>query len=102
MRVTELTEEEQNLREEEEPLRRGGDEGGEPRFTVPKLPLATRIREFYHAIKLEMAKTTWPTRTEVWSTTVVVLLAIIFFGFYLWGVDRLVTLGFEALEKAIR
>jgi preprotein translocase subunit SecE len=103
MRVTELTEEGQNLHEEEEPIRRGaGDEGGGPRFTVPKLPLATRVREFYHAVKLEMSKTTWPTRTEVWSTTVVVLLAIVFFGFYLWGVDRLVTLGFEALEKAIR
>jgi len=102
MRVTELTEEEQNLHEEEPIRRGGGDEGGESRFKVPKLPLATRIREFYHAVKLEMAKTTWPTRTEVWSTTVVVLLAIIFFGFYLWGVDRLVTLGFEALEKAIK
>ena len=102
MRVTELTEEEQNLREEKDPIRRGSDEGGESRFRVPKLPLATRIREFYHAVKLEMTKTTWPTRTEVWSTTVVVLLAIVFFGFYLWGVDRLVTIGFEALEKAIR
>ena len=81
MRVTELTEEEQNLHEEEPIRRGGGDEGGESRFKVPKLPLATRIREFYHAVKLEMAKTTWPTRTEVWSTTVVVLLAIIFFGF---------------------
>ena len=69
---------------------------------MPKLSLAVRIREFYHAIKLEMAKTTWPTRTDVWSTTVVVLIAIVFFGFYLWGIDRVVTLGFEALEKAIR
>ena len=103
-RVTELTEEEERL--DEEPVRRrsddeGGDGGRSP-LKLPKLPLATRIREFYHAVKLEMSKTTWPTRTEVWSTTVVVLLAIVFFGFYLWGVDRLVTLGFEALEKAIR
>ena len=101
-RVTELTEE-QNL-SEEEPVRRGGGdqgEGGGP-FKMPKLSFGTRIREFYHAVKLEMTKTTWPTRTEVWSTTVVVVLAIIFFGFYLWGVDRLVTIGFEALEKAIR
>ncbi|HSB08690.1 MAG TPA: preprotein translocase subunit SecE [Blastocatellia bacterium] len=102
-RVTELTEDEEHL-SEEEPVRRGGrdeGDGGGP-FKLPKLSFGTRIREFYHAIKLEMAKTTWPTRTEVWSTTVVVLLAIVFFGFYLWGVDRLVTVGFEALEKAIR
>jgi preprotein translocase subunit SecE len=100
-RVTELTEEEEKL--SEEPVRRGGgDEGGESRLKLPKLSLVARIREFYHAVKLEMSKTTWPTRTEVWSTTVVVLLAIVFFGFYLWGVDRLVTLGFEALERSIR
>jgi preprotein translocase subunit SecE len=103
-RVTELTDEEEKL--SEEPVRhRGGDEGeggGGGAFKLPKLSLGTRIREFYHAVKLEMSKTTWPTRTEVWSTTVVVLLAIVFFGFYLWGVDRIVTLGFEALERSIR
>jgi len=98
-RVTEITEDEEHL--SEEPVRRdeGGGGGG---LKLPKLSYGTRISEFYHAVKLEMAKTTWPTRSEVWSTTVVVLLAIIFFGFYLWGIDRLVTVGFEALEKAIR
>src|SRR5215813_9391801 len=97
-RVTEFPDEAEALREEPGV----GGEGGKPAFKVPKLPLGARIREFYHAVKLEMAKTTWPTRSEVWSTTVVVLIAIVFFGFYLWGVDRLVTVGFEALEKAIR
>jgi preprotein translocase subunit SecE len=101
-RVTEMTEDEEHL--SEEPVRRGGDDDGGAggSFKLPKLSYGTRIREFYHAIKLEMAKTTWPTRTEVWSTTVVVLIAIVFFGFYLWGVDMVVTVGFEALEKAIR
>ena len=101
-RVTEMTDEVEEL--DEAPVRRRGDDqgGGEGPLRLPKLPLMTRISEFYHAVKLEMTKTTWPTRTEVWSTTVVVLLAIVFFGFYLWGVDRLVTVGFEALEKAIR
>jgi preprotein translocase subunit SecE len=100
-RVTEMTEDEEHL--SEEPVRRGDDDGGDGgSFKLPKLSYGTRIRDFYHAIKLEMAKTTWPTRTEVWSTTVVVLIAIVFFGFYLWGVDMVVTVGFEALEKAIR
>jgi len=96
-RVTEFPDDEEPLREE--PSR--ADEA-KPAFKLPKLPLGARIREFYHAVKLEMAKTTWPTRTEVWSTTVVVLIAIVFFGFYLWGVDLVVTAGFEALERAIR
>jgi preprotein translocase subunit SecE len=104
-RVTEV-EEEESL--SEEPVRRGGDagtgggdEGGGP-SVLGKISLFGRMGAFYQAVKLEMRKTTWPTRTEVWSTTVVVLIAIVFFGFYLWGIDRLVTLGFEALEKAIR
>jgi len=97
-RESELPEEESPL--SEEPSRSEGS--GKSPLKLPKLPLATRVREFYHAVKLEMARTTWPTRAEVWSTTVVVLIAIVFFGFYLWGIDRVVTLGFEALEKAIR
>lgn len=97
-RVTEFPDEEGPLREE--PSR--ADEGGERGIKLPKLSYIGRLSDFYQAVKQEMRKTTWPTRSEVWSTTVVVLLAIVFFGFYLWGVDRLVTLGFQALERAIR
>lgn len=98
-RVTEFTEEDSD---EPRPTRGdGGDEGGRL-ARLKKLSLGLRIREFYHGVKLEMAKATWPTRNEVWGTTVVVLIAMFFFGFYLWGVDRIVTLGFEALERAIR
>ena len=97
-RVTEFPDEEGRL-----PRGEGGEEGSEQRtIKLPKLSLGGRIGDFYHNIKLEMRKTTWPTRQEVWSTTIVVLIAVVFFGFYLWGVDRLVTLGFEYLEKAIR
>src|SRR4029079_8637704 len=101
-RVTEYSEDDDRpLAPEPEPSA-GGDEGGERVSRMPKLSFGGRISEFYQNVKLEMRKTTWPTRSEVWSTTVVVLIAIVFFGFYLWGIDRVVTLGFEALEKAIR
>ena len=102
-RVTEFTEEEEKpLRAEPERGGDGGDEGGERTSRLPKLSLGGRIGEFYHNVKLEMRKTTWPTRTEVWSTTVVVLIAVLFFGFYLWGVDWLVTLGFLFLEEKVK
>lgn len=97
-RVTEFPDDDDSLREE--PVRE--KDASKSPVKLPKLSFGARIGDFYHAVKLEMAKTTWPTRTEVWSTTVVVLVAIVFFGFYLWGIDRVVTLGFEALEKAIR
>ena len=67
---------------------------------LPKLTFGKRIGEFYHAVKLEMRKTTWPSRAEVWSTTLVVLIAVVFFGFYLFGADWLITKGFEYLGKA--
>ena len=97
-RVTEFPEDENSLPEES---RRTGDDGGDE-GGLKNLSLGGRVSEFYHGVKQEMAKVTWPTRNEVWSTTVVVLIAVLFFGFYLWGVDRIVTVGFEALERAIR
>jgi preprotein translocase subunit SecE len=36
-----------------------------------------------------MGRVTWPSRKEVYATTVVVILTSIFFGLYLWGVDLL-------------
>jgi preprotein translocase subunit SecE len=80
----------------------GSEESGERPSRGPKPSFGGRIGEFYQNVKLELRKTSWPTRNEVWNTTVVVLVAIFFFGFYLWGVDRLITLGFEALEKVFR
>ena len=34
-----------------------------------------------------MRKVTWPSRNEVYSTTIVVIFATIFFGFYLFFMD---------------
>ncbi len=34
-----------------------------------------------------MARVTWPSRKEVYATTLVVILTSMFFGLYLWGVD---------------
>jgi len=102
-RATEFPDEEGPLAESQEPGTEGGGEGpGRVAIKVPKLPLIGRIGEFSQAVKLEMRKTTWPTRTEVWSTTVVVLIAVVFFGFYLFGVDWVVTKGFEYLERTLR
>jgi preprotein translocase subunit SecE len=92
--------------EDEKPSRRepaGGDgEDGGSRVALKSPSFFGRLGDFYHNVKLEMRKTSWPTRTEVWSTTLVVLIAVVFFGFYLWGVDYVVTLGFQALEKAFQ
>jgi preprotein translocase subunit SecE len=46
-----------------------------------------RVRRFLAEVRNEMARVTWPSRTEVYATTIVVILTSIFFGLYLWGVD---------------
>jgi preprotein translocase subunit SecE len=44
-------------------------------------------RTFLSEVRTELRKVTWPSRKEVYSTTVVVIATSIFFGFYLWGLD---------------
>jgi preprotein translocase subunit SecE len=95
-RVTDFPEDERPSRTDE-----GVEEGGKTGIKLPRLPLTQRISDFYHGVKLEMRKTAWPTKTEVWSTTVVVVIAVVFFGFYLWGIDQVITLGFQYLDKMI-
>ena len=48
-----------------------------------------RSRRFLSEVRNEMSRVTWPSRKEVYATTVVVILTSIFFGVYLYGVDVL-------------
>ena len=80
----------------------GGDEGGGGiSLHMPKLPLWSRITKFYHDVVLEMKKVAWPGRSQVWSTTIVVLIAVVFFGFYLFLCDYSFNQLFKLLEKTI-
>jgi preprotein translocase subunit SecE len=46
---------------------------------------------FLSEVRTELKKVTWPSRQEVYSTTIVIVATTVFFGFYLWGVDLLCT-----------
>jgi preprotein translocase subunit SecE len=46
-----------------------------------------RARRFLTDVRSELGRVTWPTRREVWATTVVVILTSMVFGLYLWGID---------------
>jgi len=46
-----------------------------------------RFIPFLKEVKAELRKVTWPSKNEVRSTTIVVILATIFFGFYLFFMD---------------
>ena len=46
-----------------------------------------RIRPFLKEVRSEVKKVTWPSRSEIYSTTIVVIIATVFFGFYLFFMD---------------
>jgi len=46
-----------------------------------------RIGPFLREVRAEMKKVTWPSRNEVYSTTIVVIISTLFFGFYLYFMD---------------
>ncbi|UCE22222.1 MAG: preprotein translocase subunit SecE [Candidatus Aminicenantes bacterium] len=46
-----------------------------------------RLANFLRDVRAEVKKVTWPSRNEVYSTTIVVIFATFFFGFYLYFMD---------------
>lgn len=49
-----------------------------------------RARRFLSEVRNETARVTWPSRKEVYATTIVVILTSTFFGVYLFSVDLVV------------
>ena len=47
----------------------------------------SNFRTFLTEVRNELKRVTWPSRKEVYATTVVVILTSIFFGVYLFAVD---------------
>ena len=56
-----------------------------------------RFMEFLHEVRSEMRKVVWPSRPEVQSTTIVVLVTVFIFAAYFWLVDNIIGRAIEAL-----
>jgi preprotein translocase subunit SecE len=59
-------------------------------------------KQFYTDVRSEMKKVSWPSRQEVMGTTLVVIVAVFFFGFYLWLVDTVLGYGLERVLRYFR
>ena len=46
-----------------------------------------RSRRFLSEVRNEMARVTWPSRKEVYATTLVVILFSVVMGIYLYAID---------------
>ena len=60
-----------------------------------------RARAFVSEVVTELKKVTWPPKKEVYGTTIVVVIAVFFFGFYLYGLDLIMSYAFSALTKLV-
>ena len=87
------------LKVKEEGIRGGGGGGGNAVASafgkMGEYP--RRWKQFFHDVRSEMAKVVWPTRQDVISTTVVVLITVGFFGLFFLLTDT----TFSYLETAV-
>ena len=56
-----------------------------------------RLAEFLKDVRAEMRKVISPSRAEVQSTTIVVLVTVFIFAAYFWLVDNIIGRAIEAL-----
>ena len=57
-----------------------------------------RLVQFLHDVRAEMKRVSWPTVTQVQNTTIITLIAVIFFAVYLFLVDQ----GMTQLVRGIQ
>jgi preprotein translocase SecE subunit len=63
------------------------------------------MKEFWQKVvgifrsTVEFIKETWPARRELTGTTMVVIVAVFFFGFFLYVVDRIIGFGITYLYR---
>ena len=59
-----------------------------------------RSRRFLSEVRNEMGRVTWPSRREVYATTLVVIITSIFFGIYLFGIDLILNSAMAWVRSA--
>ena len=57
-----------------------------------------RMGQFLHDVRAEMKRVSWPTLVHVQNTTIITLIAVIFFAIYLFLVDLGMTYLITGLE----
>ena len=58
-----------------------------------------RSGRFVRDVRAELGRTTWPTALQVRNTTVITIIAVIFFATYLFAADRLFAFLLDQLAR---
>jgi len=64
----------------------GGRRGGKQQAATPGF--FARLEQFIRDTRSEMRRVSWPSATEVKNTTIITLIAVVFFAIYLFSIDR--------------
>lgn len=79
-----------------------GEGGGRrPKKATPDANLFARIAQFLRDTRAEMRRVSWPTLLMVRNTTLITLVAVVFFAVYLFAVDRIWTFLIDNLRTAL-
>ncbi len=72
----------------------------------PAVPVSKKLtgwwssaKQFLQDVRAEMRQVVWPTRQEVYDTTLIVIGIVTFFGVFLWTVDVIVARILSAVLK---
>ncbi|HEX8181913.1 MAG TPA: preprotein translocase subunit SecE [Pyrinomonadaceae bacterium] len=67
----------------------------------PRTGPLERAGSFWRDVRAELKRVTWPTLKEVQQTTIITIIAVIFFATYLYAVDWSLARAIEGLQKLL-
>jgi preprotein translocase subunit SecE len=70
-------------------------------LTSPRTSTFGRLAQFWRDVRAEMKRVSWPSANEVKNTTIITLIAVIFFAVYLFAVDRVWTFLLTQLNQLL-
>ncbi len=86
------------------PVTRSSDGGGQrsqKTTEVREASFVERTSDFVSETRAEMRRVSWPDATQVKNTTIITIIAVLFFAAYLFVVDRGFTLIIEGLTNLL-
>jgi preprotein translocase subunit SecE len=58
-----------------------------------------QVRDYFSDVRTEMKRVTWPSKQEIYGTTVMVLITTFLFGFYFWICDQVFSLAVSRILR---
>lgn len=77
------------------------EESNEQSLVAKPASWLASVRQFWRDVAREMKQVSWPTRPEVVNTTIIVVIAVFFFAFYLFAADIVFTYLIKGIEWVV-